>query len=291
MSASPQSSVNYETIRKIGVLAGGGDLPQRLLYACDKRGIEVFLVGFEGQTDRTLMQGRVHMFTHLGAANQIIETLKAHGVQDLVMIGSIKRPGFSELRPDMRTIQFFAKRVFKAMGDDGLLKALREELEQEGFRIHGVQRFVDDLVARPGVLGSTKPKKSDIADITRGFEVLAITGPADVGQSAIVHDGIVLGLEAAEGTDELIRRCANYRSAKRGGVLVKAAKPGQDRDLDLPVIGPGTVFTCAQAGLSGIGYRAGHCLIIKPQQVAELADHHKIFVVGITDDEKTPDGA
>ena len=280
MPTAPQSSVNYENIRKLGVLAGGGALPERLLHACDKRGIEVFVVGFEGQTDRTLVRGRLHMFTRLGAAGKIIDTLKSHGVQDLVMIGSIKRPGLSEMMPDMRTVRFFAKRGFHALGDDGLLKALREELEQEGFCIHGVQRFVDDLIARAGVVGSVKPKKSDLADIKRGFEVLKITGPADVGQSVVVHDGVVLGLEAAEGTDELIRRCANYRKGNRGGILVKAAKPGQDRDLDLPAIGPGTIHTCAQAGISGIAFQAEHCLLIRPQQVAELADHHKIFVVG-----------
>lgn len=280
MPAATESSISRDNITKLGIIAGGGSLPERLLHACDRRGIEVFIVGFEGQTDRTLMRGRVHMITRLGAAGRIIETLKAHGVQDLVMIGSIRRPGLAELRPDLRTIQFFAKRGFRALGDDGLLTALRQELEEEGFRIHGVQRFVDDLVARAGIMGTVKPKKSDMADIRRGFEVLKITGAADVGQSVIVHEGIVLGLEAAEGTDELIRRCAHYRSGPRGGILVKAAKPGQDRDLDLPAIGPGTVHTCMEAGVTGIAFQADNCLVIKPQQVADLADHHKIFIGG-----------
>lgn len=280
MPAAPQSSLNESNIKSLGIIAGGGVLPARLLGACDRRGMEVFIVGFEGQTDRALVEGRNYMFTRLGAAGQIINTLKSHGISDIVLIGSIKRPGLAELRPDLRTAQFFAKVGLRALGDDGLLKAIRYELEKEGFRIHGVQQFVADLIAHEGPVGARRPDKGAQADIQRGREVLRAIGPADVGQSVIVQDGIVLGVEAAEGTDELIRRCKSYKRHTRGGVLIKAAKPGQDTDLDLPSVGPETVRLCAECGLDGIAFEAGRTLLIDPQEVAEIADGKGLFVTG-----------
>lgn len=266
----------------LGIIAGGGDLPRRLLAACDAAGRDVFIIGFEGQTDPALMQGRSYMMTRLGAAGRVIETFRAHGVRDLVLIGSIRRPGLAELRPDLRAARFFARVGLRALGDDGLLKALRAELEAEGFVIHGIQDFVDDLLMQEGPLGRLKPKKRDLADMERGLIVSRELGRLDVGQSVIVREGIVLGVEAAEGTDELIRRCGAYGTRSgRSGVLVKTCKPQQDRSLDLPTIGPRTVHLCAEAGLAGISVQAGHALLLDPQETAEVADRSGLFVIGV----------
>ena len=106
-------------------------------------------------------------------------------------------------------------------------------------------------------------------------------GRLDIGQSAIVEDGIVLGLEAAEGTDKLIKRCKSYKKKPKGGVLVKTCKPQQDKDLDLPTIGPDTVELCAEAGLNGIALHAHHSLLLDIEKVKDLANKHKLFVSGI----------
>jgi DUF1009 family protein len=280
MPAAPQSSL-VPDVKKIGIIAGGGSLPAKLAQTCEDRGIEAFIVAFEGHADPALLNGRNHMISRIGAAGRIIETLKFHEVRDLVLIGSVRRPGLAELRPDWRAMRFFARAGLRALGDDGLLKALKEELQYEGFRLRGIQEFIGGLVGGAGPVGKSMPDGDDRTDIERGLAVLRITGGADIGQSVVVQEGIVLGLEAAEGTDELIRRCAGYKRAGRGGVLVKAAKPGQDTDLDLPSIGPDTVKRCAEAGLCGIAFEAGRTLLVDPQEVATLADAHKIFVVGV----------
>ncbi|QQG35344.1 MAG: UDP-2,3-diacylglucosamine diphosphatase LpxI [Micavibrio aeruginosavorus] len=286
MSATEKSSLKTETgIERLGVIAGTGRLPARLLAACDHAGIDVFVVGFEGQTDKGLYKDRQFMNTRIGAAGTIINTLKAHDIRDLVMIGAIKRPTLMDLKPDLRTARFFAKVSLRALGDDGLLKAMKGELEREGFRIHGVQKFAHDLLASEGALGRYKPARHDWPDIRRGIEVLRALGAMDVGQSTIVQDGVVLGIEATEGTDELIRRCGAYRKKGNSGVLVKLAKPGQDETLDLPTVGPETIRLCAEAGLIGIVLEAGRSLIVEPEDVAELANKHRIFVVAIKPDE------
>lgn len=275
MSALPQGSVE-----KLGIIAGGGALPERLLAACDKDGRDSFVVAFEGQTDPALLQGRKYLLTRLGAAGLIINTLKSNGIHDLVFIGSIRRPSLVEMRPDFRAMKFFARLATHALGDNGLLTAMKQELEQEGFRLHGAHLFMQDLLAAPGPLGNCAPKVDDEADIRRGLAALRTMGPLDIGQALVVQEGIILGVEAAEGTDALIRRCRELKRKGRGPILIKISKPGQDRDLDMPTIGPDTVMIAKECGFSGIVVEAGATLVLDPGRVAEIADEAGVFVYG-----------
>ena len=278
---SRKTTSKADRIKRIGVIAGGGSLPLRLLEVCDDKNIESFVIGFDGQTDPLTVKDRNHMWTRIGAAGQIIKTLKAHEIKDLVLIGSIRRPTLMELRPDIKTAEFFARVSIKALGDNSLLTALRHELEEDGFTIHGIHEFAQDLLTGEGVMGKIKPGKEQMVDLERAIEISQTLGHLDVGQSVVVQQGIVLGVEAAEGTDQLIARCKHLKRKGRGGVLVKTCKPQQDRDFDLPTIGPHTVRLAADAGLSGIAVHAGHSIVIEPVEVARLADKHKLFVTGI----------
>ncbi len=284
MSASEEVRLNpsrIESISKLGILAGGGDIPAAVIDECLSRGIEVFVVAFEGQTDSETVEGHPHMWTRLGAAGAILKTLANHGIEDLVLIGRIRRPSFSEVRPDIKGAKILAKLGISSLGDDQLLRSLRKILESEGFHIHGAHVFAQELVGQAGALGKTKPRKSDVDDIQRGVEVLTHMGAMDIGQSIIVQQGVVLGIEAAEGTDALIERCGVYKRKGRGGVLVKMAKPGQDHDLDLPTIGPGTIEHAAASGLVGIAYQAGATLLLNKEELARMADRQHIFICGI----------
>lgn len=277
----PAAETSQLEITKLAIIAGSGSLPMRLIAACDNKNIEPFIVGFEGQTDPAVIKGREHIWTRLGSAGSVMKTLKSHGIYDIVMIGSIRRPSFSELVPDFKTIEFFTKIGIKALGDNDFLTALRKFIEAEGFRLHGIHKFADDLLAAQGPVGSYEPAKDDWIDINHGIEIARQLGTFDVGQSVIVQEGFVLGVEAVEGTDELIRRCKPLKRKGRGGVLVKTCKPQQDKDLDLPTIGPQTIKLAAETGLAGIAVYAGETLVIDPEEVAEIADKHKMFVVGL----------
>ncbi len=276
MSAIPQSR-----IEKLGIIAGGGALPERLLAACDREGCDSFLIGFEGQTNPALLQGRKHLLTRLGAAGCIINTLKSNGIKDLVFIGSIRRPSLAEMRPDLRAMKFFARLATRALGDNGLLSAMKSELEKEGFHLHGAHHFMQDLLATEGAMGRYAPTHQDHDDITRGLNALRAMGSLDIGQGLVVQEGIILGVEAAEGTDELIRRCGLLKRKGRGPVLVKISKPGQDLDLDMPTIGPDTIIALRDGGFCGLVVEAGSTLILDPARVAELADEAGLFVFGI----------
>ena len=269
------------SIKGLGILAGGGDLPFILLESCEELGIEPFVIAFDGHTDKELTDGREHIWTRLGAVGSILKTLNNRGIKDLCLIGAIRRPSLAELSPDLKAAAFFSKAGSELLGDDGLLKALKVFLEEEGFTLHGAHEFAGSLLCPAGVIGKFKPTKGDYDDISRGIGVLEGMSDLDIGQAVIVQEGLVLGVEAVEGTDELIKRCASLRRKGRGGVLVKLCKTGQARDLDLPTIGPRTIELLASYGFAGAAFHAGQSLLIKKQEVAQIADKNKIFVIGL----------
>ncbi len=278
----PSTALEGLPIKQLGILAGGGVLPQKLLETCDQQGITPFVIGFEGQTDPLIIQGRSHLWTRLGAAGQVIKTLKSHNIRDLVFIGSIRRPTIAELRPDLKAAEFFAKASWKVIGgDNGIGEALRDFLGKEGFRIHGVHTIAKNLLAPEGTIGAYEPSARDWSDIEKGIEISQQIGLLDIGQAVIIQEGIVLAVEAAEGTDKLMERGKTLMRKGRGGVLVKTCKPQQDRDFDLPTIGPQTILNAAECGLAGVVIHAGHSLLINPEEVAQIADRHKMFVLGI----------
>lgn len=282
---SAQIDNQLEWPDSLAILAGGGDLPSVVIEACRARGLEPFIVAFEGHTHPDLVRGRSHMWVRLGAVGKVLKALNAHSISDVVMIGKIRRPSLAELRPDMKAAAFFARAGFLALGgDDALLKALKDYLNEEGLRIHGAHKFAQELLTPRGRLGTVKPLAADVQTIQRGVAVLRGMSALDVGQAVIVQEGLVLGVEAVEGTDALIQRCGQLKRSGRGGVLVKLAKEGQDEDMDLPTAGPRTLELAVEAGLSGVVLHADRSLLLRKEEVAEIANRHKIFVIGIDPD-------
>jgi len=279
MPTSSKKQLNM--ITRLGILAGGGDIPRQLIESCRKQDIDVFVIGFEGQTDPQTTHDVDHLWSRLGGAGKVIKTLKERNIHDLVFIGKIRRPSLKELRPDLKTAEFFAKEGLKTFGDDGLLKGLRRFLEKEGFAIHGLQEFMPDLLTPEGQIASLKPSADDMDDIRRGIEVLSATAALDIGQAVVVQQGHILGLEAAEGTDELIQRCAPLQRDGKAAVLVKLCKDGQDQDLDLPTIGPQTIENIIKAGFSGLAVHAGRSFIHELETVTAKANESKVFVLGV----------
>lgn len=266
---------------KLGVLAGGGQLPVRVIEACRAAGRDFFVLAFEGHTDPATVADAPHAWVRLGAVGEALKHLHDAKVEDVVMAGPVRRPSFDDLRPDWRGAMFLAKVGVRAFGDDGLLSAVVKELETEGFRVIGADDVFEGLRTPLGPCGALTPDEEALVDINRGIEVVQAIGRLDVGQAVVVQQGVVLGVEAIEGTDALLDRCAGVRHSGRGGVLVKIAKPGQERRVDLPTIGPGTIARAAAAGLRGIALEAERSLIIDQPAVVRAADAAGLFVIGV----------
>ncbi|MBQ9732229.1 MAG: UDP-2,3-diacylglucosamine diphosphatase LpxI [Alphaproteobacteria bacterium] len=275
--------------RKLGIIAGGGSIPAQLIRHCQQKGQDFFVLAIEGNADKSFFSensGIPHQWIRIGQAGTGFKRFSDEKVQDVIMIGTIRRPSFFDLVPDIRTTAFFAKIGAKSLGDDGILRALVSEIESEGMKVKGVHEVMIDLLAKKGVMGKCKPNKQALADIQRGMEVALELGRLDVGQAVVVQQGLVLGVEGIEGTDELIRRCGGYRRKGEGGVLVKLRKPQQDMRIDLPTIGTRTVERAKESGLQGIVVHSGNSLIVDEAEVIKLADKYGIFVMGVTPDEK-----
>jgi DUF1009 family protein len=266
---------------RLGVLAGAGELPLRVIAAARALSRPVFVLAFEGSADPAVVAGLPHAWVRLGAAGEAMRILRENGVVDLVMAGAVHRPTLAALRPDWRAAKFYARVGLKALGDDGLLRAVISELEGEGFRVLSLDSLLGDALAPQGVLGAVVPDAVAEADIARGLAVARALGALDIGQAVVVQQGLVLGVEAIEGTDDLIARCAAFRREGPGGVLVKIAKPQQSRRADLPTVGPRTVDAVAATGLRGIAVEAGSTLLLDRAAIVAAADAAGIFIVGI----------
>ncbi|HVH80440.1 MAG TPA: UDP-2,3-diacylglucosamine diphosphatase LpxI [Stellaceae bacterium] len=282
MADSAGAVPNAQSSGPVGIIAGSGSLPRRLIESCRTLGRDVFVLALEGEAEPEALANVPHAWCRIGAAAKGIGLLREHGVADLVIAGGVRRPSLASIRPDWRATKFFAKVGYRLLGDDGLLSAIAKELEIEGFHLIGAHELLDAAASVPeGPLGRLEPDAEAKADIARGIEIARAIGALDVGQAAVVQHGLVLGVEAIEGTDALLRRCAALRREGAGGVLVKVQKPGQETRIDRPTVGPQTVRLAAEAGLRGIAIEAGATLLMDRDEVVRAADSAGIFVVGI----------
>src|SRR5260221_3784465 len=224
---------------KLGIVAGSGTLPRRLVDSCRATGRDVFVLALDGEAEPEALADVPHAWCRIGAAAKGLDLLRANDISELVLAGGVRRPSLAALRPDWRAAKFFARVGRRVLGDDGLLSAIVKELEREGFRVVGADQLLDAAGLPEGPLGHLTPDPTALADIEHGVRIAHAIGALDIGQAVVVQQGLVLGVEAIEGTDALLRRCAELRRDGPGRVLVKAVKPGQELLVDRPTVRPG----------------------------------------------------
>jgi DUF1009 family protein len=266
----------------LGILAGGGRLPGRVAAAAAAAGRAVFIIGLEGFADAPVLAPWPHQIIRVGAVGRILAALRAARCHDLVLIGTVRRPSLLALRPDVEGTRLLARAGRAAFaGDNGLLAAVIKVLGEEGFHVVGAHEIMNEALAPAGVLGAVAPDAQAMADIERGMAVARILGTVDVGQGCVVQEGLVLAVEAIEGTDAMLARCTGLARPGPGGVLVKLVKPGQDRRADLPTIGPETVRGAIAVGLRGIAFEAGATLLADRVATIDAADRAGLFLLGL----------
>lgn len=268
---------------KLGIVAGGGALPRRLVETCRHQGRPYFVLCLEGFAEPEGLIDGPHAWVRMGAVGEAFRILRAAEVAEVVLAGPVRRPSLADLRPDWRGARLLAQAGLRALGDDGLLRAVIHEIEAEGFHVVGIDDVLDDVLAPEGVFGAVRPDEQALADVRRGVEVARGLGALDVGQGTVVQQGIVLAVEAIEGTDAMLRRCRDLARQGPGGVLVKMRKPGQERRADLPTIGVVTVEAAHTAGLRGIAVAAGGALLVDRAALVDRADALGLFLMGVPD--------
>jgi UDP-2,3-diacylglucosamine hydrolase len=286
-AGKPQDNANTAD-ESVAIICGGGAIPGAVAQALVRRGRRPVMFAIKGWADPQIVEPYTHHWVALGQAGRFLRLVHAERCREAILIGTLLRPALTQIRLDWRAIRLMPRIVRAyAGGDDRLLTGITKLLEEHDLRIVGVKDVAPDIIVPAGVLGQHQPSAGDRADIARALNLIATLGPFDVGQAAVVANNHVLGVEAAEGTDNLLARIADLRqqgrvsTPERTGVLVKAPKPKQDRRFDLPTIGSQTVANVVKAGLAGIAVAAGDTMMADPAEVIAAADRAKIFVIGV----------
>lgn len=270
---------------KIGLIAGSGDLPHVIIAAVQASGHDICLVSLVGEV--TSFSVKTH---HAGLAEfgKVTKIFHQAGCTHVCFAGYVSRPDFKNLKPDFKTLQHIPKAIKAAQkGDGALLEYVLKIFEQDGFEILSAQDIAKGLLMPVGYLGTHRMRKSHRMDCEKACEIVQSMGKLDIGQAIVVCRGLVLAVEAQEGTSNMLKRVMDLPPALLGhaqcreGVLIKWAKPHQDRRIDLPTIGVQTVEWAAQAGLAGIVLEAGGALILERKALIACADALGLFIVGI----------
>jgi DUF1009 family protein len=254
-----------QTPGKLGLIAGGGDLPREIVAACRAADRAVFVIRLRGITDPALGEDQA-VDCGLAELGRALKALKHQGCVSVCFAGRVSRPDFAALRPDLRGLAALPGAIFI---------------------VEGADQIVAGLTLGLGVLGRHAPSADHQLDIERAMDAARALGRLDIGQAAVAARGLVLAVEAQEGTDAMLARSAQLPAALRGtsdrpeGVLAKAPKPIQDRRIDLPTIGAVTLIGAARAGLAGVVGEAGGLLLIDRARVIATADDLGLFVLGL----------
>ena len=268
-------------LKKVGMIAGGGNMPVEIIKHCKEKGIEIFVIGLESFATEEQLKDAPHCFAKIAEAGKMMKAFKKNDIHHIVLAGGIKRPSLKELIPDWEGMKILAKLAMKKMSDDNLFRALINEIENMGFKILGIEEVVPEMMFYEGVYGKVKPSKEDMDDIERGFTVAKALGAVDVGQAVVVQEGMVLAVEAIEGTDMVLSRAAALKKPGKAPVMVKVLKPKQDMRVDLPAIGILTIEQLKKYGIKGIAVEAGGVLLIEREAVIKMANDNGIFIIGI----------
>lgn len=266
-----------EIDRKIGLIAGQGSIPESLASRWESEGLIPVIVGLKGITDSSIFKNRIAAEFSIGQAGHILNFFKSHGVTTLVMVGALKRPNFWTLRTDFVGLKIVTRLLFRSIGDDGLLRFIRREIEKYGINVVGVHHYMPEMLCPVGVLGKISPDANEMKIISMGVRAAKQHGADDKGQSIVVNSSGVCGFETIDGTNALIKSCAGQAEA----ILVKVSKPQQDLALDMPTIGVATIQNILKSGFRGIAVEAGKTIIVDREMVVRLCDDHGVFVVGV----------
>jgi hypothetical protein len=276
MAIDQHTQASTETI---GLIAGGGQFPLLVAEAARKRGFSVLAVAHLGETDPSLSEKVDEViWIRLGQLGQLIKALKKKKVKKSLMAGTItKRRMFEDIRPDLKGLALISKLAL--FHDDGILRAVADELAREGIEIVSSTQYLPELVAPQGCLTKRKPNKSEKEDIDFGFQVAKELGRLDIGQCVVVRKKTILAVEAIEGTDAAIRRGGDL--AREGAVVVKVSKPHQDLRFDVPAVGLGTVKAMAEVKAAALAVESGKTLLFDKDEMITYADELRIAIVSV----------
>lgn len=265
----------------LGIIAGSGNYPLILARAARAGGVlRLVVAAFENETDPALAALVDDIaWMRVGQLGRMLSYFQKQAVPRAIMAGQIAPKNLFDLRPDLKALLLLGR--LHERNAESLFGAIADELGKTGVTLLPATTFLEHLLATAGHLAGPVPGKRAWLDVEFAMRTAKQVSALDIGQSVVVRHGTVLAVEAFEGTDAAIRRGGALAGGKGGAVLGKVSKPNQDLRFDVPVIGPRTLESAREARLSVIAVEAGRTLLLEREQIAALAERHKISVVGV----------
>ena len=266
----------------LGIIAGSGSYPLLLARAARAAGVTRLVVAaFENETDTALPELADQVgWMRVGQLGRLLSFFQKQGVTRAIMAGQIAPKNLFDLRPDLKALLLLGK--LRERNAESLFGAVADELAKAGITLLPATTYLDDHLAPVGHIAGPAPGKRVLMDVEFALRTAKATSALDIGQSVVVRHGTVLAVEAFEGTDAAVRRGGALAGGKGGATLGKVSKPNQDLRFDVPVIGPRTLQTAGEAKLAAIAVEAGKTLLLDHEEIARLADRHRISVVGVS---------
>lgn len=266
----------------LGIMAGSGSFPFLVARGARAQGFKVVVCGFHDNADPALGdEADAFTLLHLGQFGKLIDFFKQHGVRQVCMAGAINKPKAWSVKPDFRAARILL-RLIRHKGDDAILRAVTKELEGEGFVVVRPDSMAPSLRGPEGVLGKVRPTEAIWRDIRFGWDIAKALGSLDVGQCVVVQNGVVIAIEAVEGTDAAVSRAGEL--VGEDCVAVKIIKPGQDERLDMPSLGSVTLENLARHKYAALAFEAGKTLFFDREEALRIANASGIAVVGVPED-------
>ena len=265
----------------VGIIAGQGLLPKMVYGECLKKGVRSKLIGLKGEINENLFQDIEYDLFKPYEIGRIFNYLEENNLTKIIIAGRVNRSNLSKLIFDKIGVKIFAEIVKTGFNDNSIYSAIIKVIEGGGFKIISPNEIIEDILVQKGNVTDILIDGELDADTRKGVDIIKGIIGYDIGQALIIDNGLVLGVEAAEGTNELIDRCAIYKNRNSSGVLIKLCKPHQDKRVDLPCIGPDTIKNIAKNAYKGIVVEAKKSIILASKDTIRLANENKIFIYGV----------
>ena len=267
---------------KMIVISGSGAYPRLVIEGARAAGVaQVDVVAVRGSTERATIRAADNVHTiNLGGIAAGLRWVAAQGYDGAVFAGQINPLSLFTARFDEETKAWLASLPFKTAHT--VYGKLAFEFEKAGVPVFPASSFMDGHLPGEGLLTARAPSDREMKDIRHGADVMRDVGRHDVGQTVLVKDGMVLAVEAFEGTNAAIKR--GGKLGGKGAVLVKGAREGHDMRFDIPVVGLKTLKVMRSAGVTALAFQAGRLLLLDREKVLAFADRHGIAIVGIATD-------
>ncbi|MBD1147670.1 UDP-2,3-diacylglucosamine diphosphatase LpxI [Pelagibacterales bacterium SAG-MED31] len=263
---------------KIGIISGGGKLPVLIGRNLLKKNYDVTFFVIKDTFNKKIYSNLKTIEIELNSIKKIFNILEENKINKIILAGNIARPSLKDVNFDFETIKFAKKLLLNKKGDNELLIAITKLFQDKGFQYLDWKDYCPELFSNNNKLTIKIPSTEANLNLSKGLKIFKNYGNLDIGQSLIVQNEIVLGLEAAEGTDKLIIRCHELKKKGDKGILIKASKYNQSNILDIPTIGAQTLQLLINNDYEGVFIEKNNCLIIDKDETISLANSANLFI-------------